>query len=183
MLHNTSRTPNSRFAWLTPLDGQNNTNGPWLLADDDTFRIEQDPDMLTVKVSIKAFLDLIMGVLDVDAPDTCMKTEERWLSGCQRYEIRWHKQASDTSRLFIQHRSDYFARVELFIDDNLLVAYQEPVWPHLQRTLPTQIERLSIPTDCLHALQAGARYKPINQLPQRSANQDSHESADDSKAA
>lgn len=183
MFLNTTRMPNSRFAWLTPLDGHNNSNGPWLLADNDTFRVEQDPTITTSKVNVKALLDLMMGVLDVDSPDTQLKTKDQWQSDCQRFSIRWHKQSSDTSRLFIQQRSDYFARIELFVDDCLLVAYQEPVWPHLQRSLPTPIERLTIPYECIKALQAGGRHSALLRLPRCSANQDTNEPGEDTQAA
>lgn len=183
MLQNTSFKPYSRFAWLTPLAGKNNANGPWLLTDNDTLRLEQEPSISTIKVSIKAYLDLLMGVLDVDSPLTSTKKEDLWQSDCQRYAIRWHKQAGDTSRLFIQHRSDYFARVELFMDDNLLVAYQEPVWPHLQRSLPTQIEHLPMPMDCLQALQKGAKCGSADQLPESSANEAINTGSADSRAA
>lgn len=183
MFLNTTRMPNSRFAWLTPLDGQNNSNGPWLLADNDTFRVEQDPKTAGSKISVKALLDLMMGVLDVESPDTQMKMKDHWQSDCQRYTIRWHKQSSDTSRLFIQQRSDYFARIELFVNDLLLVAYQEPVWPHLQRSLPTPVERLTIPCECINALQAGGRHTALQRLPQYSANQDTNEQGEDTQAA
>lgn len=185
MFQNTSRMPNSRFAWLTPLAGQNNSNGPWLLTDNDTFRVEQDESITKSKITVKALLDILMGVLDVDSPETQLKTEDQWQSDCKRYLIRWHKQTSDTSRLFIQQRSDYFARVELYIDDNLLVAYQEPVWPHLQRSLPTKLERLTVPSDCIRSLQAGNRQMASHQhqLPKFSANQDTNDTDENEQAA
>ncbi len=179
MFQNNSRLQVSRFAWLTPLDGQNNSNGPWLLADNDSFQVEHDSSDSISKVSVKGLLDLIMGVLDVDSPETQMKTDDQWQSKCNRFSVRWHRQDSDTSRLFIQQKSDYFARVELYIDGNLLAAYQEPVWPHLQRTLPTQVEKLSVPCDCISALQNGCKHVVAHRVPQESANQETNMSTSD----
>ncbi|MFK7889402.1 MAG: hypothetical protein AB8B63_01200 [Granulosicoccus sp.] len=184
MFNNHSRTPNSRFAWLTPLDGHDNSSGPWLLTDDDTFRISQGMTDKITKVSVKGLLDLMMQVLDIETPTAQLKMQDEWKSICGRYNIRWHKQVSDTSRLFIQQRSDYFARIELYIDEHLIAAYQEPVWPHLQRSLPTPTERLPIPADCLQALQS-ARVEPGSRLlPQTSAaNQDDIDLPGDSTQA
>ena len=78
-------------------------------------------------------------------------------SQCNRFEARLIRQDINQTRLFVQQKEDYFARLELYVDKQLVAAYQEPVWPHLQKPHSSSGEWLSVPQGCVTLLEnAGA---------------------------
>lgn len=147
---------NSRFAWLTPLAGHMNNNGPWLIVEENTSAIAQRPTEQCRKVTLRGLLQMISDVLYSTSESGSKTARSHWGSSCGRFSVRLERADSDDSRLFVQRAEDYFSRIELWLDGQLLVAFQEPVWPHLQTGNTSMSNHLSIPADCLDALEAGA---------------------------
>lgn len=143
---------NHRFAWLKPVEKRNHDNGPWVLVENQTQRYlpENYPD--SVRVTINGMLDRMASVMTESILGGLPGQEQCWVSDCNRFEIKWHRQKNDNSRLFVQQPSDYFARIELLIDGLTVLAYQEPVWPHLQHIRGAVVDRLYIPGDCIDIL-------------------------------
>lgn len=148
----------SRFAWLTPLTDALSSNGPWLLAVDNASATYGAPDASGHrKVTHSFLLQRLTEVLDMSGSGEQKANSFAWQSACARFSVRWSRSESNDVRLFEQRADDYFSRLELYRDGELLVAFQEPVWPHLQATsTPGQGNSLSIPLDCLDALELGA---------------------------
>lgn len=151
-----STSSNNRFAWLTPLPGRSNSNGPWIIAAEHTAERNTSSQPLARKVTSSALLQLVSDVLDVPTEAESKVTSSRWQSPCGRFRVNWHRSESDNTRLFVQRAHDYFAQLELLIDGQQLIVFREPVWPHLQADLAMISDGLSIPCDCLDALEAGA---------------------------
>ncbi|MFK7861837.1 MAG: hypothetical protein AB8B64_23690 [Granulosicoccus sp.] len=145
-----TNSPNHRFAWLTPLQGQKSSTGPWVLCDNRTQHLENN-DTPCVSITVNALLHLMAACFHpeeleerVDYPGL-----DHHASECGRFEIRKSRQDSCTSRLFVQQRTDYFQRLELYVDKQLVAAYHEPVWPHLQHPHQTASLRLTVPVACV----------------------------------
>ncbi|MGQ7846537.1 hypothetical protein ACUNV4_18795 [Granulosicoccus sp. 3-233] len=146
----------SRFAWLTPLSGHLNNNGPWLLVDEKTSTAGRQHGGQSRKVTHSCLLQMMSDVLDVGSSNQDKSLQASWTSACGRFSVNRDRGASDDSRLFVQRPEDYFLRIELRLDGDLLVAFQEPVWPHLQSGPGGMSNHLSIPIECLDALESGA---------------------------
>lgn len=148
---------NNRFAWLTPIQKCKTSKGPWVLCENRIDRCSAcSPDADTRKVAVGALLSLAASVSGILAAPGKSVNYNRWESPCRRFAVVWQKQRNESSRLFVQNRDDHYARIELHIDDNLILAFQEPVWPHLHTQSPDDPDRLNIPAQCLLALEAGA---------------------------
>ena len=161
-MHHLSNRNKNRFDWLPPLSNQESAKGPWVIVDNQTFRyLEQDQDQCR-KISIGSLLLLAAGVLNIPNTTASNITQDTWDSECGRYRVAWKKQISDSSRLFVQHKDDYYTRIELFIDDASVATFNEPVWPHLQRATLTSTDRLILPSGYLDALEVSAS-KPFKQ--------------------
>lgn len=154
-MHHLSNKKKNRFAWLTPLSPEVTANGPWVLAENETYRYFEADETHCRKIPIDSLLLLAASVLTIPSSSST-ETRDTWKSACGRYRVEWKKQQSDSSRLFVQQAEDYYARIELFIDDALLAAFHEPVWPHLQRAPLISVDRLIVPSACLDALEASA---------------------------
>lgn len=155
-MHKEYHRSDNRFAWLTPLPGHANQTGPWLIVENNTIRPEHDSTERCRKVSCDYLLQMMIDVLDSTSQTGDEPTHTRWTSSSGHFSVLRKQGASDDSRLFVQRSDDYFSRVELYVNGELLVAFQEPVWPHLQPASPAASNRLSISADCLEALQGGA---------------------------
>ncbi len=154
-MHHLSKKNNNRFAWLPPLSNQESVKGPWVIVDNQTYRfLEQDQEQCR-KISIGSLLLLAAGVLNIPNSTASNVTQDTWSSECGRYRVAWKKQVGGSSRLFIQHKDDYYTRIELFIDGASVATFNEPVWPHLQRATLTS-DRLILPSGYLDALEASA---------------------------
>lgn len=161
-MHHLSNKNKNRFAWLPPLGNQDSAKGPWIIVDNQTYRyLEQDQEHCR-NISISSLLLLAAGVLNIPNTTSSSNTQDIWNSECGRYRVARKKQVSDSSRLFVQHKDDYYTRIELFIDDASVATFHEPVWPHLQSATSTSTERLTVPGDYLDALEASAS-KPLRQ--------------------
>lgn len=156
MLQKHTNAKNHRFAWLKPVGLHNYDNGPWVLVENQTQRYQPEQCPGSVKVTINGMLDRIASALPQGIMGGAPGEEQSWSSDCERFQIRWHRQKNDNSRLFVQQRSDYFARIELLIDGLIVLAYQEPVWPHLQQSSNTIVDRFFVPADCIDILDAYA---------------------------
>lgn len=146
----------SRFAWLTPLNPGSSTMRPWVLASNQTDKLVKPDEPHSRKISMDSLLLLAASVLNRSEP--CSNTtlaEYQWHSLCGRFSVGWQRMSGDSSRLFVQQASDCFARMEMRMDDRLLAAFNEPVWPHLQRTQAFNPDCLFIPGDFLDALERG----------------------------
>jgi len=149
-----STSQQSRLAWLEPLSEQQNSAGPWRLKEyHSQWRAEQDIQFR--QVGINSLLNLVMGVLTHSSKGNSTLPDHTWVSNCGRFTVTWHKRQHDTTRLFVQDPDDFFGRVSLFIEDQLSVSFQEPVWPHLQRDTAHAVDRLVVPVECLRALTEG----------------------------
>lgn len=152
-----SQQENHRFAWLTPLQKCKTSKGPWVLCENN---IDQLASRIATsdssKVAVGALLSLTASVSGILAAPNKSVSYNQWESACGRFAVVWHKQRNQSSRLFVQNRDDYYARIELHVDGQLAIAFQEPVWPHLHSQCSAEPDRLNLPTDCLLALEAGA---------------------------
>ena len=146
---------NNRFAWLTPLQENKASQGPWILTENKAHLYANTLDDSSRKITVDGILILIANALDFDSIRDCGIAGCEWQSDCGKYKIMWNKQKSDSTRLFVQKREDHYSRIELHIDGELVLAFQEPVWPHLQHNSPSKTSRLDIPTGCLRSLQVG----------------------------
>ena len=147
---------NSRFAWLTPLAGHMNNNGPWLIVEENTSAIGLQLNEQCRKITRRGLLQMVSDVLYSNSESGSKMTQSHWGSSCGRFSVRLERADSNESRLFVQRAEDYFSRIELWLDGQLLAAFQEPVWPHLQTGNTSMSNHLSIPVECLDALEAGA---------------------------
>lgn len=145
----------SRFAWLTPLNPRSSTMGPWVLANNQTDKLVEADEPHSRKISMDSLLILAANVLKLsESSNNTNLTENQWDSICGRFSVTWQRMTGDSSRLFVQQANDYFARIELRMDDMLLAAFNEPVWPHLQRNHALNADKLFIPGDYLDALES-----------------------------
>lgn len=145
----------NRLAWLTPLSDTLNSNGPWLLVEDHT-RVQARSQTASShrRVTHSYLLQRLSEVLDI--PGSCQSNPCcSWQSACGRYLVQWHRSESNDMRLFEQRADDYFSRLELRVDGQPLVIFQEPVWPHLQIGGTPGTGSLSMPLTCLDALETG----------------------------
>lgn len=147
---------NSRFAWLTPLSNHLNSNGPWLLVENNSGSMNTTQSAKCRKVTHSCLLQLISDVLNIPTDSDSTVARARWDSECGRFSAIWSRSDSNASRLFVQRPEDYFSRMELQVWGQVVVAFQEPVWPHLQERKPLADNHLQIPIDCLDTLEAGA---------------------------
>ena len=155
-MHQLSQINSNRFAWLPPLSNQESAKGPWVIVDNKTDRYLEDKQNQYRKISIGSLLRLAAGVINIPNAAASNTTQATWNSECRRFRVEWKKQTSDTLRLFVQDKDDYYTQIELFIDDASVATFNEPVWPHLQRAPLTSTERLIFPSDYLDALEASA---------------------------
>jgi len=165
-MHHLSNKRKNRFAWLTPLSTQGATKGPWIITDNQTCRFFETDNARCRKISAASLLALAAGVLDTASSGSDNEMRDTWTSDCGKYRVDWIKQASNSVRLFVQQKEDYYARIELYIDNALMAAFHEPVWPHLQQSTPASTDRLVVPGDYLDALEANAIH--IKQKPELS---------------
>lgn len=149
-------TSNNRFAWLTPVSGQDNNQGPWVLVHNDTQRFAYDGSTAYRRISISGLLQFASGVLDIPKGLDQSRKQLVWKSACNRYRVEWHRHDGDGSRLFKQRPEDHFARIEIWIDKVLQAAFEEPVWPQLHESGSVTTNRLMIPTDLLTTLEASS---------------------------
>lgn len=152
MLKSHSAHNKHRFAWLTPMPGQKSSIGPWTLCENRTQHLTHT-DSDCVNVTVGALLHLLANALNA----TDAHKQNSIESECGRFKAVHHRNESDSSRLFVQQRSDYFQRLELFVDEQLVVAFHEPVWPHLQRANLGSSTRMNIPQSCISLLETQAR--------------------------
>jgi len=146
-MHHTSHTKH-RFAWLTPMPGQQSSIGPWILCENRSQHLPNtEPEC--VNITVDALLHLLASALD--ASNT--RTENTVESTCGRFKAAHYRSENDSSRLFVQQRTDYFQRLELFVDGHLVVAFHEPVWPHLQRANLVDGNSLNLPQACVTMLE------------------------------
>ena len=104
-------------------------------------------------------------------------------SQCNRFEARLIRQNTNHTRLFVQQKEDYFARLELYVDKQLVAAYQEPVWPHLQKPHPSSGEWLSVPQGCVTLLEKAGASRSGDDTAANSDNCDDIQPFDDTAAA
>ena len=109
--------------------------------------------------------------------------EHSILSQCKRFEARFIRKDTNHTRLFVQQKEDYFARLELYVDKQLVAAYQEPVWPHLQKPHPSSGEWLSIPQGCVTLLENAGASRSGYDSAANSDNRDDIQPFDDTAAA
>ncbi len=138
--------------WLQPLAGHSEKNSPWLLAHDSTPALVAKGNVCQ-RVSIYDFLHTLSGIVNNIKSKGSNEMLPIWTSTCGTYSVMWHKEQSNTSRLFVQKADDYYARIELHVNDVMRIAFQEPVWPHLQNE-SIKSEYLSIPCKCFAELEA-----------------------------
>lgn len=147
-----SNTTNSQ--WLQPLASHSEKNGPWLLAHDTTPALVAKGTVCQ-RVSIYDFLHTLSGIVNSRENKGTNEMLPIWTSTCGTYSVMWHKEQSNTSRLFVQKADDYYARIELHVNHVMRIAFQEPVWPHLQdKSKAIASEYLSIPCKCFEQLEA-----------------------------
>jgi len=153
-----SANSSHRFAWLTPVQKQESSTGPWVLCENRTQHLEKG-DLPCVRVTVNALLNLLATSIHPKGLDgqNELTGEHRITSGCGRFEARQIKQNNDTSRLFVQQSTDFFKRLELYIDDELITAFHEPVWPHLQQPQHATGSRLTLPLACVDMLEKAAQ--------------------------
>lgn len=142
-------------------------------------------DIPCVSITVNALLHVLAASFNTDELDgrNSVSNYDGHVSECGRFEIRKHQQDNCCSRLFVQQRSDYFQRLELYVDQQLVAAYHEPVWPHLQHPHPAADSRLLIPTACVELLENAARELSHTYDMTTSANQAQRDEADDTRAA
>jgi hypothetical protein len=156
-MYHPSNAPTQRLAWLTPLSGQHTTPGGWLI----THHLTQ---MTTItseehrRITASSLLQLMSGVLQIPRQSSDTSVPLYWASDCRRYTATWQRGDNLTRRLFVQRAGDYFARIELIVDGVLVAAFQEPVWPHLQKPAENAVDRLLLPADCLAALEIASMH-------------------------
>lgn len=141
-----------RPQWLQPLASHSETNGPWLLTHDSTPALVAK-GVVCQRVSFDEFLHTLSGIVNSYENKGFNEMLPIWTSSCGTYSIMWHKERGNTSRLFVQQADDYYARIELHVNGVMRVAFQEPVWPHLQdKTRAVKNDYLSIPCKCFEEL-------------------------------
>ncbi len=125
-----------------------------------------------VSISAEALLNLLASGLFAKQSQSATIDSERHdstQSACEKFEIRRLKKTGDNTRLFVQQRADYFQRLELYVENELIAAFNEPVWPHLQH--PNTGSRLNVPLACIEFLESLATRQPENDMLCDSANQ------------
>lgn len=184
MTHVHSDSPTHRFAWLTPLHGQKTSTGPWVLCENRTQHLD-NIDIPCVNITVNALLHLLATSFNTDELDgqKSVSNYDGHVSECGRFEVRKHQQDNCSSRLFVQQRTDYFQRLELYVDKQLVAAYHEPVWPHLQHPHPAAGSRLTIPIACVELLENAARELVRGYNMSVSANQAHCDDTDETRVA
>ncbi len=149
--------PNNRFAWLTPVQSTATSKGPWILTENQTHHFASTTDEQSRKITVDGLLTLLASVLNLDSAQSRYSKCNSWQSECQKYRLILNKCKGDNSRLFVQRKDDYYSRIELYNEEKLIIAFQEPVWPHLQHSSLSDIGWLDIPTHCLLSLENNTR--------------------------
>lgn len=153
-----------------------------MLCENHTHRLP-DRQHATANVTIDALLRL-MATAFLESSEELgnpISTPDSYISKCHRFEIRRQKNDEDNTPLFVQQQTDYFQRLELFIDNQLIAAYQEPVWPHLQDQQSLGVSQLNLPVACMEFLEHRASSTSGSHSSLESANQAFHQ--DDDQAA
>ncbi|MFK7854682.1 MAG: hypothetical protein AB8B79_11240 [Granulosicoccus sp.] len=109
------------------------------------------------KLSTASLLELMSTAINVAPASSEPVSTSVFQSDCQRFRLISIKQKNDSKRLFVQNRNDFYTRLELYIDEILVLAFQEPVWPHLQHKTTTPIHAVELPTACLNWLESGIK--------------------------
>lgn len=165
-----AQSVNTKFAWLTPLHDSKKSHGPWILSDNETQTYSALPIDARSKISVDGLLTLLSSILDTSPLPTELESSRTITSACGLYGITSYKQGSDSSRLFVQRKEDFYTRIELYIEGKLIVSFQEPIWPFLQDQVAPYGNRLEIPNDCLNWLEktANEACSPLHQANQNS---------------
>ena len=150
-LHSTPS--NQRFSWLNAPAVSTAANGPWILSENKAVT-SQSPADCWVNLPAKTLLTLLGSGLTAAQSQSATilaTTHDHAHSTCGRFEIRRLRQLGDSARLFVQQRDDYFQRLELYVENELIAAFNEPVWPHLQQSAISV--RVSVPAACIQFLE------------------------------
>lgn len=155
MLQKPLNQSKSRLAWLTPV--QQSSIGRWQLCDTKERTTTTSGHDHTL-ISVNALLQLLDAAFNTHKkllgdPNSRLVTIK---SDCGSYEASYIREERDASRLFVQNRDDCLARMELYVNKKQIVAYQEPVWPHLQSPHCSTTTRLSIPNGFIDMLETTA---------------------------
>ncbi|MFK8083930.1 MAG: hypothetical protein AB8B97_26920 [Granulosicoccus sp.] len=166
------------------MQGQRTSTGPWVLSENRTQHLENG-ETSCVSITVNALLHLLGASFHTEGLSLHSNLSEHneHQSACERFEVRRHQMDNCTSQLFVQQRTDYFQRLELYVDKQLVAAYQEPVWPHLQHQHAAASKRLTVPVACVEFLENLANAQIVPYDIADSANQAQCEENDDIEAA
>jgi hypothetical protein len=149
MLHSRKKS----LAWLPCLEPSTTSKGPWILSDNHTARFLDGYHQPVRKITADSLLMLAASVLTIPTPTSGKVSNNSWGSPDSGYCVKWCRPAATEDRLFVQNADAYFARIELFINGMLLVAFNDPLWPHLQKESDNTNHKLTVPCHFLDAIE------------------------------